>query len=186
MSSVLLALSAVRGASTLRFSYKKPDILGISEFFSSERPTAAGDPEYYYADVQAFGLIHQAYPYDHICSGTYWERFECFIRKHNEEHPGAKLKVLYLARHQHPKKHTQGHSCAKMRLENSDPSLSDRGERLAKLASRYWQDAFLASMPAPESYYASPLLRALQTAEYMFGNHSLPANKPFRPIIKDA
>jgi broad specificity phosphatase PhoE len=40
-------------------------------------------------------------------------------------------------------------------------------------------------IPAPESYYTSPLVRCLQTASLTFSGLSLPAARPFAPIIKE-
>lgn len=40
-------------------------------------------------------------------------------------------------------------------------------------------------MPAPEKYYTSPLYRCLQTANSTFSGLDLPADKPFKPVVKE-
>jgi broad specificity phosphatase PhoE len=40
-------------------------------------------------------------------------------------------------------------------------------------------------MPAPESYYVSPLYRCLETANLTYAGLKLPHDRPFKPIIKE-
>lgn len=40
-------------------------------------------------------------------------------------------------------------------------------------------------MPAPQSYYASPLYRTLDTCRLTFSGLSLPSDRPFRPLVKE-
>ena len=40
-------------------------------------------------------------------------------------------------------------------------------------------------MPAPQSYYTSPLYRCLQTANISYAGLDLPANRPFVPVVKE-
>lgn len=40
-------------------------------------------------------------------------------------------------------------------------------------------------MPAPQSYYTSPLSRCLVTANITFADLSLPASRPFAPTVKE-
>lgn len=40
-------------------------------------------------------------------------------------------------------------------------------------------------LPAPESYYTSPLTRCLQTAALTFTGLNLPPDRPFAPVIKE-
>ena len=40
-------------------------------------------------------------------------------------------------------------------------------------------------MPAPESYYVSPLFRCLQTANLTFSGLKLPGERPFEPLVKE-
>lgn len=40
-------------------------------------------------------------------------------------------------------------------------------------------------MPAPQKYYVSPLYRCLQTANFSFAHLDLPADRQFRPVVKE-
>lgn len=40
-------------------------------------------------------------------------------------------------------------------------------------------------MPAPEKYFTSPLYRCLQTANLTYLDLDVPAERPFRPVIKE-
>lgn len=40
-------------------------------------------------------------------------------------------------------------------------------------------------MPSPDSFYVSPMYRCLQTASFTWGDIPLPADKPFKPLIKE-
>ena len=40
-------------------------------------------------------------------------------------------------------------------------------------------------IPAPQSYYASPLDRCCQTAKLTFDGLDLPSDRPFKPLIKE-
>lgn len=40
-------------------------------------------------------------------------------------------------------------------------------------------------IPAPQSYYVSPLNRCLKTAQITFSGLGMPGTSPFRPVIKE-
>ena len=40
-------------------------------------------------------------------------------------------------------------------------------------------------MPLPQTYYSSPLTRAMQTAQLTFSGLSLPPSQTFRPVVKE-
>jgi len=67
----------------------------------------------------------------------------------------------------------------------SDARLTDKGIAQALTAHDFWKVSLLSGIPAPESYYASPLDRCLATASLTFSNLSLPDDKPFKPLIKE-
>jgi len=68
----------------------------------------------------------------------------------------------------------------------ADPALTPNGINQAAKANRFWAAEMTEhGMPAPESYYSSPLQRCLLTANLTFGNLSLPRTRPFRPVIKE-
>jgi broad specificity phosphatase PhoE len=53
-------------------------------------------------------------------------------------------------------------------------------------ANHFWASELQnEKMPAPQSYYSSPLTRCLLTANITFGNLSLPRDRPFVPTIKE-
>jgi broad specificity phosphatase PhoE len=68
----------------------------------------------------------------------------------------------------------------------ADAELTPLGINQALTANTFWKRALTeAKIPAPESYYTSPLERCLSTAHYTFSGLSLPAASQFRPIIKE-
>lgn len=68
----------------------------------------------------------------------------------------------------------------------ADARLTPVGIDQALKAHDFWSSMLQTQkIPAPESYYASPLTRCLQTAFYTFSNISLPADRPFAPVIKE-
>jgi broad specificity phosphatase PhoE len=68
----------------------------------------------------------------------------------------------------------------------ADARLTDTGIAQALVANAFWKTALKESaIPAPESYYASPLDRCLATATLTFGDLSLPEDRPFKPLIKE-
>lgn len=68
----------------------------------------------------------------------------------------------------------------------ADPEVTAQGILQAIGARNFWASALVnASIPAPESYYSSPLIRSLETARLTFSNLSLPADRPFKPVVKE-
>jgi broad specificity phosphatase PhoE len=68
----------------------------------------------------------------------------------------------------------------------ADAHLTPAGILQALKANTFWaQTISTQKIPTPESYYASPLTRCLQTAFHTFSNLSLPADRPFIPQIKE-
>jgi broad specificity phosphatase PhoE len=151
-----------------------------------------------------FGLIQQSYPSDatleNASQKTQWQRFEHYIRDLNKNAAdGVEYKVLYLGRH------GQGyHNVAESRYGTAlwdsywakqegdehahwaDAHLTPIGEQQALDVNAFWTSALIrAKVPAPETYYTSPFYRCLQTAWLSFHNLSLPASRPFIPIVKE-
>ena len=84
------------------------------------------------------------------------------------------------------------HQCKWSRLPGNgttdwtDARLTPTGVRQAEIAHDFWQRELVTSkIPAPESYYSSPLWRCLSTANITFANLPLPGNRPFRPVVKE-
>ncbi|PBP19386.1 phosphoglycerate mutase family protein [Diplocarpon rosae] len=68
----------------------------------------------------------------------------------------------------------------------ADALLTPTGEAQALRAHDFWESAIrLQKIPTPESYYASPLLRCLATANLTFSGLDLPKESPFVPTIKE-
>lgn len=68
----------------------------------------------------------------------------------------------------------------------ADAHLTQAGIAQAQKAHDFWSSMLTTQkIPAPESYYTSPLTRCLQTASYTFSGLSLPADRPFAPVIKE-
>ena len=67
----------------------------------------------------------------------------------------------------------------------SDAHLDDNGIAQAQIANIFWaHELSVQKIPAPQSYYTSPLYRCLQTANITFSGLNLPATQPFIPTIK--
>lgn len=68
----------------------------------------------------------------------------------------------------------------------SDAHLTDVGKEQALEAHAFFGEQLAwAKMPAPEGYYVSPLFRCLQTAHLTFAGLELPAERGFRPVVKE-
>ena len=71
-------------------------------------------------------------------------------------------------------------------MEWKDSKLTEQGIKQAQRASRTWAVQLKESnMPAPESYYTSPLIRCCETAQETFSSLDLPQDRPFRPVVKE-
>ncbi|KAJ5647925.1 hypothetical protein N7490_004297 [Penicillium lividum] len=66
-----------------------------------------------------------------------------------------------------------------------DARLTDLGRSQAKTAYKTWERQFANGVPAPQSYYVSPLHRTCETAEITFKGLDMPLTDPFRPLIKE-
>lgn len=66
-----------------------------------------------------------------------------------------------------------------------DAHLTDRGKQQALTANATWRRALASGLPAPESYYCSPLDRCLETAKLTFDGLELPKDRPFKPLVKE-
>jgi broad specificity phosphatase PhoE len=67
-----------------------------------------------------------------------------------------------------------------------DAELTTLGESQALKANAFWKESLTTTkIPAPESYYSSPLERCLSTANLTYSGLALPETRPFRPVIKE-
>jgi broad specificity phosphatase PhoE len=68
----------------------------------------------------------------------------------------------------------------------SDARVTDLGASQALAANAFWKRELVeAKIPAPESYYTSPMDRCLATANLTFTGLELPAARPFEPVVKE-
>jgi broad specificity phosphatase PhoE len=64
--------------------------------------------------------------------------------------------------------------------------LTPKGQAEALKANAFWASQLVEEKQAPpQSYYVSPLTRAMDTAHLTFSNLSLPHAYPFRPTVKE-
>lgn len=67
----------------------------------------------------------------------------------------------------------------------SDAHLDNAGIAQAQIAHDFWaHELSVQKIPAPQSYYTSPLFRCLQTANITFAGLAVPKTQPFVPTIK--
>ena len=180
------------------------DYQSVTGFFQQDDPNT--DPESYDYSKNNFGLIDRSYETDDQSGNdpskqsTQWQRFETYLRHLNADaSPGTHYKLIIAGRH------GQGfHNVAEdfygtkawddywAALDGngtitwSDAHLTDLGKEQALEANAFWgQQLGWAGMPAPASYYVSPLYRCLQTANLTFSGLKLPKEKPFSPTVKE-
>ena len=68
----------------------------------------------------------------------------------------------------------------------SDAHLTPTGKDQAQSNRDFWEEQMQdQKVPAPDSYYVSPLDRCLETAQLTFSRLDLPASKPFKPTVKE-
>lgn len=67
-------------------------------------------------------------------------------------------------------------------MQWADARLTDKGEKQALAANAYFVEQLESGLPAPESYYTSPLTRCLQTCNFTWNGLAVPEARPFRPV----
>jgi hypothetical protein len=135
-----------------------------------------------------FGLINRTYPTDSDSSIQQWKRFESFVRKKEEDKKeGESFKVLFAE----SKYGTHAWDCYYSVLDGfdsiswADANLTSTGQDQARDVNRLWAQQLPLGIPAPETYYVSPLTRTIETADLSFQNLSLPEDRPYKPFIKE-
>jgi broad specificity phosphatase PhoE len=69
----------------------------------------------------------------------------------------------------------------------NNAELTPLGVQQALAANAFWRNGLVeAKMPAPDSYYVSPLRRTLQTFNLTFAGSDLTKNANFKPTIKES
>ncbi|KAJ5643524.1 uncharacterized protein N7484_006031 [Penicillium longicatenatum] len=165
----------------------------VTGFFLQDEPDT--DPATFDYVESNFGLIlHEEAPLH-----TQWQKFIQSINELNNLGEGSvQYKVLFLGRH------GEGvHNVAEKRYGKAawdsywslldgdqygnwvDARLTDLGRSQARTAHDTWETQFTNGIPAPQSYYVSPLHRTCETAEITFKGLDMPLTDPFRPMIKE-
>ncbi|OKP13834.1 hypothetical protein PENSUB_409 [Penicillium subrubescens] len=67
----------------------------------------------------------------------------------------------------------------------SDAHLTEIGIAQAQTAHDTWVCQWATGIPAPQSYYVSPLHRCCQTAQVTFEGLDMPLTNPFQPLVKE-
>ncbi|KAF2475313.1 phosphoglycerate mutase-like protein [Lindgomyces ingoldianus] len=151
---------------------------------------------------QNFGLIEREYEDHHGQRHegiSQWQRFESYVRHLNEKsEDGVRFKVLLLGRHgqgwhnvAETKYGTEAWDCYWSMLDGadgitwSDANLTGIGKGQAQDVNDLWKALLPKGIPAPETYYVSPLTRTIETADVTFKGLRLPDHKPYKPIIKE-
>ncbi|KIW08730.1 hypothetical protein, variant [Verruconis gallopava] len=174
----------------------------LKGFFVQDEPSKI-DKDFDYAKSN-LGLIDRKYPSDTEPDSskqtTQWQRLENYIQTLNSHAAeDEQYKLLYFGRHgegEHnvaeAKYGTEAWDCYWSKLEGdgelkwADAHLTPEGEQQALTANKFWAKALKEEkIPAPESYYSSPLDRCCNTASLTFEGLDLPKDKPFKPLIKE-
>ncbi len=68
----------------------------------------------------------------------------------------------------------------------ADAHLTPTGVEQARAVNDFWAKEIIEQhIPAPQSYYVSPLDRCLSTANETFSTLPLPNDRPFKPTVKE-
>ncbi|GLA67206.1 putative phosphoglycerate mutase pmu1 [Aspergillus tubingensis] len=191
IAPLAIALTATAQASYINYT----TVTGY--FLQDEASTDASTFDY---TTTNFGLINRTYPSDntHNDKQTQWERFHHHITTLNHHSPPTiSYKVLFLGRHGEGYHNaaesyygTPAWNCYWSLLEGnstttwSDADLTPSGIQQAQIAHSFWSHQIASQrIHTPDTYFVSPLLRALHTANITFSN--LPLQSPFIPTIKE-
>lgn len=168
------------------------------------------DPNGFDFTATNFGLIDRTYDSDHSLPNngkdlTAWQRFEHQVSELNkaagarhESSSQASYKLLFLGRHGNGYHNVaeryygpEAWDCYFSTLDGddeqvmtwSDAHLTKEGIRQAKEANEFWKKQLNEQkISLPESYYVSPLDRAMQTADVTFED-LVATDGGFRPVV---
>ncbi|KAI1815948.1 phosphoglycerate mutase-like protein [Poronia punctata] len=174
----------------------------IPGFFLQDNPHT--DPDTFDYTLRNFGLINRPYStdgkFDPHRNKTQWQRFEHYVETLNAKAgKDTQYKVLFLARHGEGYHNiaesyygTPAWNCYWGPLEGNgtyvwrDARLSEAGLAQCTKSHEFWKHALVVEkIPAPQTYYSSPLIRSATTANLTFGGLDLPEDRPFTPTIKE-
>ena len=145
-----------------------------------------------------FGLITDQFSGDG--SQAPWQRFARWVDKMNgDATDGESFRVLFIGRAVESKHNVASGKYGSTDFDNfkskhpgdaqfnwTDPQITVRGRVQTEVNHGFMSTQLTQQkMPAPQSYYVSPLARTLDTAEKIFGGLDLPFDRQFRPIVKE-
>ncbi|KAF2787375.1 phosphoglycerate mutase-like protein [Melanomma pulvis-pyrius CBS 109.77] len=179
------------------FYFKYDTIKGY--FMQSEDDTDSSKFDF---RKQNFGLIDREYGTEEAGvdeAKLHWQSFEKYVESLNEKsEEGVQYKVLFLGRHgqgwhnvAETKYGTAAWDCYWSLLDGadgitwSDALLTDLGQDQARDVNELWKSLLPKGIPAPETYYVSPLTRTIETADLSFKGLELPEDRPYAPIGKE-
>jgi broad specificity phosphatase PhoE len=149
-----------------------------------------------------FGLIDREYSTETSPTTQlrqHWTQFSEHIRALNSDTaPGESYKVLFLGRHgqgwhnvAESKYGTKAWDCYYSLLDGyggmqwSDALLTDLGKEQARDVNALWGELLPKGIPPPETFYVSPLTRAIETADITFNGLDLPEDRQYKPVVKE-
>ncbi|GKZ18155.1 hypothetical protein AbraIFM66951_000328 [Aspergillus brasiliensis] len=195
VAPLAVALAATAQASYINYT----TVTGY--FLQDEESTDASTFDY---TTTNFGLINRTYPSDSKHKHkdlTQWERFYNQVIALNHDSPSnVAYKVLFLGRHGEGYHNaaedyygTPAWNCYWSLLDGNgtttwrDADLTPTGIHQAEIAHTFWQTQIQTQhIHTPDSYFVSPLTRALRTANITFTGLSYPAHSAsFTPLIKE-
>ncbi|KAG9229240.1 histidine phosphatase superfamily [Amylocarpus encephaloides] len=169
----------------------------VTGYFQQDDP-ATEDKNFDYT-TSNFGLINKSYDGDSD-SKTQWEKFGVEVARLNEQaRDGTQYKVLYMGRHGegyhnvaeafYGKRDWDCYWSLQDGNETStwvDALLTPTGISQAQEANDFWRRLIVTEkIQTPQSYYTSPLLRCMATANVTFSGLPLPSDRPFVPLVNE-
>jgi broad specificity phosphatase PhoE len=172
----------------------------VTGYFLQDDPST--DPAKFDFKLHAFGLKRRSYPSDSSLPNpselSQWQRFDHHLSALNANAPsGTTYRLLFLARHGQGY-HNVGEAyygtvmwdCYWSTLNGngtvtwSDARLTTIGKTQAQEAHDFWKKMITEqTMSVPESWYVSPLDRAIETADITFTHLLAPGG--YNPIVKE-
>ncbi|KAI9670508.1 MAG: hypothetical protein M1817_004375 [Caeruleum heppii] len=197
-AALALCAMAVEAKHRKHFTYTT-----VTGYFLQDDP--ATDPRTFKYNETSLGLINRGYDRDPISDWnrgrTQWQRFRGQVGHFNRRSgKNVQYKVLYLQRHGEGFHNvaesfygTPAWDCYWSKLDGNgtvvwdDAEVTANGLDQARIANRFWADALVKDkIPAPESFYTSPLSRCTVTANLTWSTLDLP-HRPdkFKPTVKE-